>query len=700
MIVLTKGKNVYLRALLCVVMILSLIPCTSVNAASTVNHTKAEALAWVESMVGTYNLDADGIYPGECVDLILKYYDYLIGGHSGIRGNAKDYATNYVPGSFTRIKGASPQPGDICVNTSGEWGHVWIQGEGNVTYHQNLSEIKQVRKLTGWTYLTAEYVIRPNFKQETKTPITPVPITQAPVIDVDTDKWEKTDSGIYYYCPDQEGFYSNHPIYNKYDCNPLVSSESDSKKRVVSDSQFYTYIYYHWTWSKYERSTYNLYVSKTYKWEGSYEYYNFRAFESSKEYGHTDKYGAYDPDVFYCWMDNPEDGSWWWFRVPVYQQTYTDYTLKSVSPTPITTQKTTVTKPPIATNTPIATVTSTPEHYTVETKKIGAKNPYSAFDIIFNAKVGSGEGKVSIRDASPNATNNITEFLPEAYLYKGYVSDSDLYYEIILRAAPDTGYHFSHWEEEITDDYYNTSVINVSNSANYTISGIAEPTEKTYYAVFVSNTPTPKATATNTPKPTATNTPKPTATNTPKPTATNTPKPTATNTPKPTATSTPVPTATNTPEPTATSTPAPMLTDTPTPTATNTPMPTATDTPTPLPTQANITESDLSQDNTPTPLPTTFLDSDVTNDSSDPTGQEPLTTSVPYAIAADEDRANVPMKSAEVTSQSGETVSKEAKTNEVNPTVLYIIVALSSLVGGGGVGLGLFMLLKKKLLSK
>ena len=81
-----------------------------VSAAATCNHTLGESISWLESNIGK-KLDADGVYPGQCVDLVMKYYDYLVGNHSGVSGNANQYATNKVPAGFTRIKYVCMQTG-------------------------------------------------------------------------------------------------------------------------------------------------------------------------------------------------------------------------------------------------------------------------------------------------------------------------------------------------------------------------------------------------------------------------------------------------------------------------------------------------------------------------------------------------------------------------------------------------------------
>ena len=140
--------------------------------------------------------------------------------------------------------------------------------------------------------------------------------------------WNQTGSGTHYYASYPAGFSQDHTLYSKYGKSALQATETTSTKRTVSSASFATYIYWHWTHNMYElaNNNYNVLISDQYEWDGGTEYYNFRAFESTTNYGQYDPNGAGGYDgVYYAWLDNPQDGSWWWFRFPVYKQTYTDY---------------------------------------------------------------------------------------------------------------------------------------------------------------------------------------------------------------------------------------------------------------------------------------------------------------------------------------------------------------------------------------
>ncbi len=101
----------------------------------TINKTVKQAMSWCAAQVGK-TLDADGIYPGACVDLAKLYLRYL--GISEIEGDAKAYAyASYDSSKLTRLKGVKPQPGDIIIWTGGTGGHVAVCLSETQAYHQS-----------------------------------------------------------------------------------------------------------------------------------------------------------------------------------------------------------------------------------------------------------------------------------------------------------------------------------------------------------------------------------------------------------------------------------------------------------------------------------------------------------------------------------------------------------------------------------
>ncbi|SEP63643.1 Uncharacterized conserved protein YjdB, contains Ig-like domain [Lachnospiraceae bacterium RM5] len=137
------------------------------------SRTPDEAINYVKSLLGQ-SIDADGYEGAQCVDLILKYYDYL--GVARSSGNGADYTGNTLPDGWQRLQGVQPEKGDILVYTGGS-GHVAIYESDRVTYHQNFANNQTVQQI-GYMYngLNNPYwgVIRPNWKSNSD--------TQSPVI--------------------------------------------------------------------------------------------------------------------------------------------------------------------------------------------------------------------------------------------------------------------------------------------------------------------------------------------------------------------------------------------------------------------------------------------------------------------------------------------------------------------------------------
>ena len=140
----------------------------AVDAKAYTAHNRNEAVEWAIAQVGKA-LDYDGAYGAQCVDLIKYYYAYL--GEKPVRGNGKDYATNALPGGWSRIQyyyGFVPEPGDIAVWTTGGggYGHVAI-----ITYadENGFRSIDQnIAGTTGCVAMSRSYsnlwgVVRPDF---------------------------------------------------------------------------------------------------------------------------------------------------------------------------------------------------------------------------------------------------------------------------------------------------------------------------------------------------------------------------------------------------------------------------------------------------------------------------------------------------------------------------------------------------------
>ena len=130
------------------VLILGIILLNTINYKHVNAATAPEAMNWCESLLGKT------VGSGECVALIQKYYEYL--GKSIVSGHARDYATNALPSGWSRVKGGTPQTGDILVYVGAKYGHVAIYAGGTTSYHQNMNG-RYVEKKTNWSYNKSWY---------------------------------------------------------------------------------------------------------------------------------------------------------------------------------------------------------------------------------------------------------------------------------------------------------------------------------------------------------------------------------------------------------------------------------------------------------------------------------------------------------------------------------------------------------------
>jgi len=141
-------------------------------------------------------------------------------------------------------------------------------------------------------------------------------------------EWKKTGSGTVYYAEFPSGYYTSSPLYQKYNRSRVTSYENASNKRVVSTSRV-SWIYWHWTWNaSVSTGNNNKLIDDKPGYDGQHDYQFFTDFESA------DSYNVWSGDsrVYEFWRNRPEDGSKWWFRIPVYKQTYTDYKKVTVDP--------------------------------------------------------------------------------------------------------------------------------------------------------------------------------------------------------------------------------------------------------------------------------------------------------------------------------------------------------------------------------
>ena len=141
------------------VMLVNIFCCNFFNVyAQTGGKTQSDAITWAKSKIGN-SIDYDGVYGAQCVDLTKAYYKYL--GNAPVNGNGCDYAKNFLPSGWSRIRyysGFVPQPGDVAVWTyaSSAYGHVAIVTSAN-------SSSMNVVEQNGSTHITRTHTYRYNY---------------------------------------------------------------------------------------------------------------------------------------------------------------------------------------------------------------------------------------------------------------------------------------------------------------------------------------------------------------------------------------------------------------------------------------------------------------------------------------------------------------------------------------------------------
>lgn len=177
-------KKRIISLFLMIVMIVSIVPFGTISASAANQYTKDEAVSWIKAR-GNENWwrDVDGYYGCQCVDLVMAYYQYLVGYR--VSGNAKNYLTSKLPNGWWRDK--TPSPGAIIVwdgyTSTGQWvtgenGHVGLVhavfGSTVYTVETNTKHTNGQGSAAGAKYRTrlnynATY-IHPYFKDGAPTP--------------------------------------------------------------------------------------------------------------------------------------------------------------------------------------------------------------------------------------------------------------------------------------------------------------------------------------------------------------------------------------------------------------------------------------------------------------------------------------------------------------------------------------------------
>ncbi len=117
-----------------------------------------------------------------------------------------------------------------------------------------------------------------------------------------------------------EGFDTSHSLYTEYNKTPAKDyTDTYYVKQELNSEEIVGYIYYHWCTNQETTGPYNRFTSKV----KTDEYHTFHAFYSTKSPSESER-EASDGSVIYSNFDCCAD-TYWYYNVPVYKQTYTDY---------------------------------------------------------------------------------------------------------------------------------------------------------------------------------------------------------------------------------------------------------------------------------------------------------------------------------------------------------------------------------------
>lgn len=148
-------------------------------------------------------------------------------------------------------------------------------------------------------------------------------------------EWRKTSEGVWTYAEYPAGFSHDHSLYNAHEKAALPAERVDENtKRVAGAASINSYIF--WQWAYTDAGYVNEEIHYEEGSDGRYEYHLFHAFETTNSLDHPE-YGRkgmtasgvekeYD-NIWstYHYPEYGQYGPWWWWRLTVYKQNYTDY---------------------------------------------------------------------------------------------------------------------------------------------------------------------------------------------------------------------------------------------------------------------------------------------------------------------------------------------------------------------------------------
>lgn len=116
------------------------------------------------------------------------------------------------------------------------------------------------------------------------------------------------------------GFDRANGYFSQYNKSPKSNTDTATSKTEVSPAYVCGYLYWHWC-AGYQYGPVNRLISDVYTDARPF----FHAFFTTEDAPHSDPNGVYDPDCYYYWYRDCCGDSYWWFRLNVFRQPYTEY---------------------------------------------------------------------------------------------------------------------------------------------------------------------------------------------------------------------------------------------------------------------------------------------------------------------------------------------------------------------------------------
>ena len=252
-----------------------------------------------------------------------KLYSYSGSAEQKLYVHVHSYSNETVPasclqGGYTRVSCTACDDSYTVSDGTPAAGHSWEATGYTLATCQQLGSVTYTCSGCGETYTEQTETVWSDWSENQPASGQVESKTQYRSRDRQAN-WTETGSGtIQYVSSWPSGFSSSHSLYSQYNKTPKTASETGSQKTTIVSEEAVGYIYYHWCRGTYTSGPINRLISDVCEGEMT----AFHAFYSTTAAGHTDANGTYVSDAFYFYNADCCRDSYWYFQIPVKQQTY------------------------------------------------------------------------------------------------------------------------------------------------------------------------------------------------------------------------------------------------------------------------------------------------------------------------------------------------------------------------------------------